>query len=119
MERTLAIILPDAVGVPHTHRTQVPSEEDDAPEGTMVEVEEVLNPDKAENVKDRVREDGFTIADERRVRLSKAQARSFLGAGASEEETDFLSSGPVVVMALEKADAVESLQKPTSCGFIF
>ena len=108
MECTLAIILPDAVGVPHTHRTQVPSEEDDAPEGTMVEVEEVLNPDKAENVKDRVREDGFTIADERRVRLSKAQARSFLGAGASEEETDFLSSGPVVVMALEKADAVES-----------
>ena len=103
MERTLAIILPDAVGVPHTQRTQVPSEEDDAPEGTMVEVEEVLNPDKGEYIKDLIRL-RFTITDERRVRLSKAQARSFLGAGASEEETDFLSSGPVVVLALEGGD---------------
>ena len=109
MERTFAMIKPDAVGMPWSTTTMVPDEED---ETKLVPKEEVLNPDCAEAIKARIVAEGFTIADEKQVRLSKEQAKAFYAEHAArpfyEDLTDFMSSGPVVLMVLEKEDAIKS-----------
>jgi nucleoside-diphosphate kinase len=81
MERTFAIIKPDAVRKGHT--------------GAIIS---------------RIEEAGFTIRAMRKVSLTKAEAEGFYavhrGKGFFESLTAFMSSGPVVVMALEAEDAI-------------
>ena len=81
MERTFAIIKPDAVRKGHT--------------GAIIS---------------RIEEAGFTIRAMRKVSLTKAEADGFYavhrGNGFFESLTAFMSSGPVVVMALEAEDAI-------------
>ena len=81
MERTFAIIKPDAVRKRHT--------------GAIIS---------------RIEEAGFTIRAMRKVSLTKAEAEGFYavhrGKGFFESLTAFMSSGPVVVMALEAEDAI-------------
>lgn len=81
IERTLAIIKPDAV------KKRI--------------VGKIL---------DRIEEEGFEIMEMKMVRLTKDGARGFYavhkGKPFFESLTDFMSSGGIVVMALEREDAI-------------
>jgi nucleoside-diphosphate kinase len=81
MERTFAIIKPDAVRKQHT--------------GAIIA---------------RIEDAGFTIRAMRKVSLTKAQAEGFYAVHRERpffaSLTDFMSSGPVVVLALEADGAI-------------
>jgi nucleoside-diphosphate kinase len=81
MERTLAIIKPDAVGKKHA--------------GAIIA---------------RIEAEGFAVRTMRKLRLSKAEAEGFYavhrGKGFFPSLTEFMSSGPVIVMALEADGAI-------------
>ena len=81
MERTLAIIKPDAVAAKHTGR-----------------------------ILQRIEEAGFQIRAMRMVHLSVPEAEGFYAVHRERpffaSLTKFMSSGPVVVLALEAADAI-------------
>ena len=59
---------------------------------------------------DRIEEEGFEIVEMKMVRLTKDGARGFYavhkGKPFFEGLTDFMSSGGIVVMALEREDAI-------------
>ena len=61
---------------------------------------------------DRILKGGFNIRGMKLVHQTKKQAEGFYavhaGKGFYEELTDFMSSGPCVVMALEKENAVKA-----------
>jgi nucleoside-diphosphate kinase len=61
---------------------------------------------------DRILQDGFKIRGMKLIHQSKKQAEGFYevhrGKGFYEELTEFMSSGPCVVMALEKEGAVKA-----------
>lgn len=80
-ERTFAIIKPDAV----RRRT-------------------------AGRILQRIEEEGFTILAMRMMHMTKAEAEGFYAVHRERpffgQLTDFMSSGPAIVMALEAADAV-------------
>ena len=82
MERTLAIIKPDAVGKKHS--------------GAII---------------GRIEAAGFTIRAMRKLWLSKAQAEGFYavhrGRPFFPSLTEFMSSGPVIVLALEADGAIK------------
>jgi nucleoside-diphosphate kinase len=82
MERTFAIIKPDAVAAGH-----------------------------AGKIIDRILTEGFTILGMRMVRLTKAEAEGFYYVHRERPFfsglTDFMSSGPIVVLALEAPDAIK------------
>ena len=81
IERTLAIIKPDAV---KAHAT-----------GKII---------------DRIEQDGFTIIDLRKVQLEREQAEKFYAAHKDKkffhQLVDYMISGPIVVMILEKLNAI-------------
>ena len=115
-EITVAIIKPDAVGMPWTEELPADAEAGEGEEpvdGGGDEDEEggsnggspkvdVVAEDKAEAIVERARTEGFEVVRSMRLRMSKAQAQAFYEGRASEEETDFMSSGPVVVLLLRK-----------------
>ena len=61
---------------------------------------------------DRILQAGFKVRGLKLIHQSKKQAEGFYavhaGKGFYEELTDFMSSGPCIVMALEKENAVKS-----------
>lgn len=81
MERTFAIIKPDAVAAKHS--------------GKII---------------DRIEHEGFTIVGMKKLHMTKQQAQAFYAVhkdrGFYGELVDFMSSGPVIVMALEKPNAI-------------
>lgn len=81
LERTLSIIKPDAVEAKR--------------EGAIVS---------------RLQEEDFTICGMKRIHLTRAQAEGFYaehaGRGFFDELVTFMSRGPIVVMALERDNAV-------------
>ncbi len=81
MERTFAIIKPDAVSAGHT--------------GAILQ---------------RIEEAGFSLRGMRLVRLTKADAEGFYAVHHErpffDSLTTFMSSGPAVVLALEAPDAI-------------
>ncbi|MFA6264063.1 MAG: nucleoside-diphosphate kinase [Candidatus Babeliales bacterium] len=83
MERTLAIIKPDAVRAKN-----------------------------AGKIIDRIEAEGFTIVGMKKLHLSKEQAESFYAVHKGKpfyvELVEFMISSPVVVMALEKANAIQA-----------
>jgi nucleoside-diphosphate kinase len=82
MERTLAIIKPDAVRAKN-----------------------------AGKIIDRIETEGFTIVGMKKLHMSQQQAEDFYaihkGKPFYAELVEFMSSGPVVVMALEKNNAIQ------------
>jgi nucleoside-diphosphate kinase len=81
VERTLSIIKPDAVEKNHT--------------GAIVA---------------RLESEGFVVRAMKRIQLSRAEAEGFYaehrGRGFFDELCAFMSRGPIVIMALEREDAV-------------
>jgi nucleoside-diphosphate kinase len=77
----------------------------------------IIKPDavragNAGKIIDRISQSGFTIRGMKLVHQSKKQAEGFYavhaGKGFYEELTEFMSSGPCVVLALEKENAVKA-----------
>ncbi len=92
MERTLAIIKPDAVRAKNAGR-----------------------------IIDRIEQEGFAIVGMRKVQLTTKQAEDFYAVHKGKpflpELVAFMTSGPVVVMVLEKQNAVQAwrdLMGPTN-----
>ena len=83
MERTLAIIKPDAVRAKN-----------------------------AGKIIDRIEKEGFTIVGIKKLHLSKQQAEDFYAIHKGKpffvELVEFMSSDPVVVMVLEKDNAIQA-----------
>jgi nucleoside-diphosphate kinase len=83
MERTLAIIKPDAVHDKHI--------------GAII---------------DRIEKEGFTLLGMKQVHLTKKQAEDFYAVHKGKpflaELVDYMASGPAVVMALAKTNAIQS-----------
>lgn len=63
----------------------------------------------------RIEEAGFNILGLRMIRMSKTQAEGFYAVHNARpffaSLTDFMSSGPSIVMVLEKDNAIEDLRK--------
>ena len=63
----------------------------------------------------RIEEAGFRIVALRMIEMSKRQAQGFYAVHRSrpffDSLTDFMSSGPSIVMVLEKENAIEDLRK--------
>ncbi len=77
----------------------------------------IIKPDavKAKNsgkIIDRVEQEGFNIVTLKKLHLTKEQAESFYGVhkdkGFFDELVEFMISGPVIVMVLEKDEAIKS-----------
>ena len=86
MERTLAIVKPDAVAAGH------------------------LGP-----ILDRIAQEDFQVVALKMVHLSKAQAEGFYAVHRERpffsDLTDFMSSGPAAVMILQRPDAIATWRK--------
>ena len=86
IERTLAIIKPDAVSAHYT--------------GKII---------------DRIDQEGFTVTDLRKVTLEREHAEKFYemhkGKPFFNQLVDYMSSGPIVVMILEKLNAIPEWRK--------
>ncbi len=86
LERTFAMIKPDAVAAKHT--------------GEIISA---------------IESNGFTIVKMRKEQLSKEKAQQFYAVHKAKpffnELVDFITSGPVVVMMLEKENAVADWRK--------
>ena len=105
-ERTYAMIKPDAVGAPWMVEEATVDEETGEEVSTWVQ----KAADKADAICERIVAEGFTIVAKKRVRMSKNQAKAFYAEHAArsfyEELTDFMSSGPIIAMVLEKENAI-------------
>ncbi|MEZ4295121.1 MAG: nucleoside-diphosphate kinase [Polyangiaceae bacterium] len=75
----------------------------------------IIKPDAVEARKTgaiiaRLEEEGFKVVAMKRLHLTRAQAEGFYaehrGRGFFDELCTFMSRGPIVVMALERADAI-------------
>jgi nucleoside-diphosphate kinase len=82
MEKTFAIIKPDAVAAGNS--------------GKII---------------DRIEQEGFKIIAMKKIKLTKEQAEGFYAVHKEKpffnDLTDFMSSGPCIVMALEKENAIK------------
>jgi nucleoside-diphosphate kinase len=62
-----------------------------------------------------IEKNGFRIVGAKKIEISKQQAEQFYAVHASRpffgSLTDFMSSGPIVVLALEKENAIADLRK--------
>ena len=75
----------------------------------------IIKPDAVErNLQEEIKknflENGFTIKDEKKIHISKTEAEEFYKVHQSkpfyEELCSYLSSGPIIVMILERQNAV-------------
>ena len=69
----------------------------------------------SEEIKSEFKKSGFNILKEKKIKLEKSDAEKFYKVHQTKpfynDLCDYLSSGPIVVMALEKANAVADNRK--------
>tara|TARA_Y100000590_G_scaffold36453_1_gene39492 strand:+ start:674 stop:1084 length:411 start_codon:yes stop_codon:yes gene_type:complete len=69
----------------------------------------------SEQIKDEFRNNGFTIKNEKKFQLNKNEAEHFYKVHETKpfynDLCSYLSSGPIIVMILEKEDAIASNRK--------
>lgn len=74
-----------------------------------------VNAGNAGKILDHLIQEGFTVRGMKLLRLSEAQARAFYEVHRErpfyDDLVEFMTSGPVVVAALERADAVTHLRE--------
>ena len=75
----------------------------------------IIKPDAVErnlteNIKNEFKSNGFTIKNEKKIKLEKSEAEKFYQVHQSKsffnDLCEYLSSGPILVMVLEKINAV-------------
>ena len=75
----------------------------------------IIKPDAVErnlteNIKNEFKSNGFTIKNEKKIKLEKSEAEKFYQVHQSKpffnDLCEYLSSGPILVMVLEKLNAV-------------
>ena len=80
----------------------------------------IIKPDAVERnlteeIKNEFKSNGFTIKNEKKIRLEKSEAEKFYQVHQSKpffnDLCEYLSSGPILVMVLEKLNAVTSNRK--------
>lgn len=90
------------------------------PSNTIEQTLAIIKPDavRAHNmgkIVDRIEQEGFTILDLRKVHLEREQAENFYemhkGKAFFHQLVDFMTSGPVVVLVLEKLNAISQWRK--------
>jgi nucleoside diphosphate kinase/adenylate kinase family enzyme len=114
VERTLALIKPDVCNKPKYVTRSVPPPEG-AEEGTLPTEETVkVCDDQADEIIKQIKGKGFKIVQQKRMVLTTAQAREFYaeqrGQPGFGAKTDFLSSGSICALVLEKAGAIGEWQ---------
>ncbi len=122
VQRTLALVKPDACGQPwYDIVMKRPEEPEDADEEEAaqlpkwVETKELRAADKATEILKRIEQAGFNIIDQKLMRLSIEQAQDFYAEHAGkpffETLTTFMSSGPILALQLEREDAIAEWRK--------
>jgi adenylate kinase len=114
METTFALIKPDATSKPWLEeRLAKEALPDDAPEGAeaaWAAALETRSADKSTDILARIEKAGFRVVAHKMTHLTKAEAEAFYAEHAArpffEALTAFMSSGAVVALVLEKANAV-------------
>jgi nucleoside diphosphate kinase len=95
--------------MPWIVKKEVKPEEGQEPTGEVVT--ETLSNDISEAIKTRFTAEGFTIVDQKRFCISQEQAKKLFVNNSThrtfEETTDYLSSGVLIAMILEKENAVQ------------
>ena len=114
MESSFLMVKPDAVGRPWLLETkEVVEPEDGEGEASEQVVVKTLASDKLDVLRQKLARGGLSVAKERRQVLSIPQAERFLagpeGRASSQEEIEFLASGPVVCMIVEGENCVDAL----------
>ena len=80
----------------------------------------IIKPDAVErnlteNIKNEFKSNGFTIKNEKKIKLEKSEAEKFYQIHQSKpffnDLCEYLSSGPILVMVLEKLNAVTGNRK--------
>jgi len=80
----------------------------------------IIKPDAVErnlteNIKNEFKSNGFTIKNEKKIKLEKSEAEKFYQVHQSKpffnDLCEYLSSGPILVMVLEKLNAVTGNRK--------
>ena len=80
----------------------------------------IIKPDAVERnlqeeIKNKFKDNGFNILEEKKIKISKVEAEEFYKVHNSKpfysELCNYLSSGPIVVMVLEKENAVTENRK--------
>ena len=80
----------------------------------------IIKPDAVErnlteNIKNEFKSNGFTIKNEKKIKLEKSEAEKFYQVHQSKpffnDLCEYLSSGPILVMILEKLNAVMDNRK--------
>jgi nucleoside-diphosphate kinase len=80
----------------------------------------IIKPDAVERnlteeIKNEFKSNGFTIKNEKKIKLEKSEAEKFYQVHQSKpffnDLCEYLSSGPILVMVLEKLNAVTSNRK--------
>ena len=80
----------------------------------------IIKPDAVErnlteNIKNEFKSNGFTIKNEKKIKLEKSEAEKFYQVHQSKpffnDLCEYLSSGPILVMVLEKLNAVMDNRK--------
>jgi nucleoside diphosphate kinase/adenylate kinase family enzyme len=115
MQRTLALIKPDVCNKPKYVTRMVPPAEGAEEGAEPVEETVKVCDDQADDIIKQIKGKGYKIVSQKRMVLTTAQAREFYAESRGQPGfgalTDFMTSGSVCALVLEKANAIKEWQE--------